>query len=197
MKKTIVKNNFLEISIETMTKKEYLELQKQFDNDEVFDNARKAFFEAHPDCPHPKPIEKLDLVMKKEFAREILAGTKKVEIRSYTDFYTSRLYDKDVLAYEEDHWDNELLRMQMIDFNDSVRAVKTIHFHDYGNTWYLDVECPDNNTVVLVDDQVKYLQEQYDFHDFDEELADLNSADATERPIYFYFAIGKILGTNL
>ena len=179
------------------TVEEYLELQKQFDNNEVFNAAREQFFADHPDCPRPKPIEKLDLVMRKEFANEIIAGTKTVEVRSYSDFYCSRLYDKKVLAYEEANWDDELLRMQMIDFNDSVRAVKTIHFHDYGKTWFLDIECIDNNTVIINDEQVGYLQEQYNCHEFDEELAELNAENASERPVYFYFAVGKILGTDL
>lgn len=180
-----------------MTMKEYLKLQKKFNDSEFFNQCRMEFFEAFPDCPRPKPIEKLDLVMRKEYAKEIMAGTKTVEVRSYSDFYVSRLYDKDVLDYEDKHWDDEVMRMMMVDFNDSVRAVRTIHFHDYGKTWYMDVECIDNNTVLINDEQVGYLQEEFDCHEFDEELADLNAAKATERPIYFYFAVGKILGTNL
>ena len=181
-----------------MTVNEYTELQNQFaNNTELFDRCREQFFKEHPDCPRPKMIERLDLIMKKEFALEILSGKKTVEIRKYTDHYCSRLYDKKVLAYEDEHWDDDVMRMQMIDFNDSVRGVKTIHFHDYGKTWFLDVECVDNNTVLLVDDQVKYLQDEFGFHEFDEMLADLNAQNATERPIYFYFAIGKVLATDL
>ena len=181
-----------------MTKKEYLKLQEKFNDDEaLFEQCRKEFFEAFPDCPRPKPIEKLDLVMRKEFAKEIIEGTKTVEIRNYTNFYTSRLYDKAVLAYEEEHWDDELMRMMMLDFNDSVRGVKTIHFHDYGKTWFLDVECDENNTVVITDDQVGYLQECFDCHEFDDMLAGLNAQNATERPIFFYFAVGEIIDTNL
>ena len=180
-----------------MTLEEYLKLQENFNDTDFFEQCRKEFFEAYPDCPRPKPIECLDLVMRKEFAKEIIAGTKTVEIRSYSDFYCNRLYDKVVSAYEEAHWDDQLMRMMMIDFNDSVRAVKTIHFHDYGKTWFLDVECIDNNTVLVNNEQVSFLQEEYDCHEFDEILAELNAENATERPIFFYFAVGKVLGTNL
>lgn len=197
MKQNAAKTGTPEISFENMTMEQYLELQKQFNDPDVYDKAREAFFKAHPDCPKPKPIERLDLIMRKEFAKEILAGTKTVEIRNYTEHYCNRLYDKKVLQYEEEHWDDELMKLQMIDFNDSVRAVETIHFHDYGKTWYLDVECIDNNTVLIVDEQVEQLQEEYDCHEFDEMLADLNAQKATERPIFFYFAVGKILGTDL
>lgn len=180
-----------------MTIKEYQKLQAQFSDPDVFEKARKQFFEEHPDCPRPKPVECLNLIMRREFAEEILAGTKKVEIRSYSLHYCDRLYDKEVLAYEDAHWDDELMRMQMIDFNDSVRAVKKIHFRNYNNSWFLDVECIDNNTVLLVDEQVKYLQDEYDCHEFDEELARLNKRRSEDRPVYFYFAVGRILAHNL
>lgn len=180
-----------------MTIEDYQKLRLQFGDEKVFEEARKNFFAEHPEVPRPKPIECLNLIMRKEFAEEILAGTKKVEIRAYSQHYCDRLYDKDVLAFEDAHWDDELLRMQMLDFNDSVRAVKKIHFHNYNNSWYLDVECPENNTVVVVDDQIKYLQDMYDCHEFDEDLERLNKMRAKDRPIYFYFVVDKILGTNL
>ena len=180
-----------------MTKEEYLVLQTKFADPSVFDAARKKFFEEHPDCPKPKPVECLNLIMRKEYAEEILAGTKTVEIRAYSQHYCDRLYDKDVLDYENAHWDDDLMRMQMIDFNDSVRAVKKIHFHNYNNSWFLDVECIDNNTVVVNNEQVGFLQDEYNCHEFDEMLADLNKRKAKDRPIFFYFAIGRILATDL
>ncbi len=180
-----------------MTIEDYKKLRERFNVPDVYTSARAVFFAEHPDCPRPKPIECLDLIMKKEYALQILAGTKRVEIRSYSEFYRNRLYDKAVLDYEDKHWDDELMRLQMLDFNDSVRAVKTIHFHDYGKTWFLDVECVENNTVLLVDDQVGYLRDEFDCHEFDEMLADLNRSGAKERPMYFYFAIDNVLSTNL
>lgn len=187
----------IHLKLQTMTAKDYLRFRAQYDDPDVFDFARAAFFAEHPDCPKPRPIERLDLIMKREYAQQIAEGKKLVEIRSYSEFYRNRLYDKAVLDYEDKHWDDELMKLQMLDFNDSVRAVKTIHFHDYNNSWFLDVECIENNTVVVNDDQVGYLQDEFGFHDFDEELAGLNKRKAKERPIFFYFAIGKIVGTNL
>ena len=180
-----------------MTKQEYLELQTKFADPAVFDAARKKFFEEHPDCPKPKPVECLNLIMRREFAEEILRGEKTMEVRSYSQHYADRLYDKEVLDYEDKHWDDEVMRMQMLDFNDSVRAVKKIHFHNYNNSWFLDVECIDNNTVVVNDDQVGFLRDEYNCHEFDEELERLNKRKAKERPIYFYFAIGRVLATDL
>lgn len=192
-----MKNEFKPVSFKDMTIEEYTLFQKQFDDPAAFEFYRNLFFEQRPDVPRPKRIKKLDLVMKKECALEILSGRKAVEIRKYSDFYVSRMYDKAVLDFEENNWDNELLRLQMLDFNDSVRAVETIHFHDYGKTWFLDVECTENNTVVLVDDQVEYLRDEFGFHEFDDELAELNARGEDKRPLYFYYVIGKILDTDL
>ena len=180
-----------------MNMNDYMDLRSRFSDPEVFEAARAKFFEEHPDCPRPVPVECLNLIMRREFAEEILSGQKRVEIRAYSQHYVDRLYDKAVIAYEDKHWDDPLMRQQMLDFNDSVRAVKKIHFHNYNNSWFLDVECIDNNTVLLVDEQVKYLQTEYGCHDFDEELERLNRRNAEERPIYFYFAVGQILDTNL
>ena len=180
-----------------MTIEEYIKLQSKFGDPKVFDEARNKFFEEHPDCPKPEPIDCLNLIMRREFAEAILKGEKTVEIRAYSQHYCDRLYDKKVLEYEDAHWDDDLMRKQMIDFNDSVRAVHKIHFHNYNNSWYLDVECVDNNTVIVIDDQVKYLQDEFNCHEFDEELAHLNKRNAKDRPIYFYFAVGKVLDTNL
>ena len=102
-----------------------------------------------------------------------------------------------MLAYEDKHWDDELMRMQIIDFTDSVRAVKKIHFHNYNNSWYLDVECVDNSTIIVNDEQVGYLRDVFGCHEFDDELAALNRCNAEDRPIYFYFAVGEVLCTNL
>ena len=162
-----------------MTTEEYLTQRSQFTPDSpVYEEARKKFLEEHPDCPKPKPIECLNLIMRREFAEQILS-------------------DKDMLAYEDKYWDDELMRMQIIDFTNSVRAVKKIHFHNYNNSWFLDVECVDNSTVIVNDEQVGYLRDEFGCHEFDEELTMLNRRKAEDRPIYFYFAVGQVISTNL
>ena len=181
-----------------MSIEEYLNQRSKFTPDSpVYERMRKELFKEHPDCPRPKPIECLNLIMRREFAEQILSGVKRVEIRAHTAHYINRLYDKDMLAYEDKYWDDELMRMQIIDFTDSVRAVKKIHFHNYNNSWFLDMECVDNSTVIVNDEQVGYLRDEFGCHEFDEELAMLNRLKAEDRPIYFYFAVGRVISTNL
>ena len=71
----------------------------KFKNVEEFAAARTKFFESHPDAPVAEDIECLNLVMKREYAEQILAGTKKLEFRDYKPFYVKKLIDPEVSDY--------------------------------------------------------------------------------------------------
>lgn len=64
-----------------------------FKTAEEYATARDEFFKSHPDAPIAKDVECLSLIMRREYAEQILAGTKKLEFRSYSDFYVKRLSD--------------------------------------------------------------------------------------------------------
>lgn len=181
----------------TMTLNEYQVLRAQYeDNEELFLAEQDRFFNEHTDCPRPHPIKRLSLVMKKEYAEEILTGTKTVEIRdAASKKYCDMLYDKAMLDYEEKHWDDELMRLQLIDFTSNVRPVLSIHFYTYNNSWSLDVECLDNGVMQVTRGQVQNLKDAYNSNEFDGMLADLEALQVPDedRPFFFYFAIGKIL----
>lgn len=171
-----------------MNEKEY---EAQFEADKA------KFFAEHPDCPKSEPIEVLNLIMRKEFAEQILNGTKKVEIRAYSKFYYDRLFDKKVLDWGDQHCTTDEMAADFVDFAEPLKKVKAIRFHNYDNTWFLDVECIENYQLAVVKEQVEYLQEAYDCHEFDELLSDLDKKKAKDRPMYFWFALGKVLDTNL
>ena len=161
-----------------------------------FDSRRESFFRKYPDCPVSEPIKSLSLVMRREYAEAIVRGEKKVEYRAYSQHYYDRLYDKKVVAYaskvaDEDMGDFYAFAMPM-------RIVEKVHFHPYNNSWWLDVECINNGTAIPCKDDVKFLEEEYG----DTELKDMQREfdsrnEATERPIFFFFALGKILESNL
>ena len=182
-----------------MTLEEYKNIRTQFDNEDIYNRERDRFFAEHPDCPKPKPIERLSLVMKKEFAQDILAGTKNIEIRdAESKKYCDMLYDKDMLAYEEKHWDDELMRLQLIDFTSNVRPVLSIHFYTYNNSWSMDVECTHNCVMQVTDEQVASIRDAFGSNEFDELLADLNAHNIPEerRPYFFYFVVGDVQERN-
>lgn len=179
-----------------MTLEEYKVVRTNFDNPEIYKKEMDRFFAEHPECPIVQPIEKLSLVMKKEFALEILAGTKTLEIRdAESKKYQDMLYDKEMLAYEEKHWDDELMRLQLIDFTSNVRPVMSIHFYTYNNSWSLDVECVNNGVMQVTNEQVDTLRKLYKSNEFDDLLADLNAKRVPneDRPYFFYFAVGDII----
>ena len=84
-----------------------------------------------------EPIKVLNLIMKKEFAKQILEGTKEIEWRVFSPFYESRLIDDKVLEFKSLHLDNDDITYCVSD----IRHPKVIHFHNYNNSWMLDVEC--------------------------------------------------------
>lgn len=154
--------------------------------------AEKVFFENHPDAPKAKEVECLNLIMKKEFAEQILSGEKKVEFRTFSEHYVKRLYDRDVLNYIDEHAEEDA-----VEFMDCMRPIKKIHFHNYNNSWFLDVEVQEAGECAATKPWVKIFNEEFDCHELDQITKDLDKRKDPNRPLFFYFVIGKILETNI
>ena len=82
-------------------------------------------------------------------------------------------------------------------FCNDIRQVKRIHFHNYNNSWFLDIECDYNDAFSITKKDIAFLQDQYGCHDFDSDLARFEARGEEHRPWLFYFVCGKVLGTNL
>ena len=167
----------------------------KFKNIEEFAAARAKFFESHPDAPVAEDIECLNLVMKCEYAEQILAGTKKLEFRDYKPFYIKKLIDPDVADYVQEHIDDD----EVLTFCNDIRQVGKIHFYNYNRSWYLDVEVTFNDAFCINKMDVERLQKQYGCHDFDDDLKQMEATKVPdeERPWLFFFVCGKVLGTDL
>lgn len=164
-----------------------------FKNVDEFAAARAKFFESHPDAPVAENVECLNLVMKREYAEQILAGTKKLEFREYKPFYIKKLIDNDVADYIQEHIDDDDVMM----FCHDIRQVQKIHFYNYNRSWFLDVEVTFNDAFCINKHDIEFLQKEYGCHDFDDDLDFYEKNNIKQRPYLFYFVIGKVLGTDL
>ena len=121
--------------------------------------------------------EAFDLIMRKQFAWDILEGRKRVEFRDTTKFYMKR-FVKDLEKSE--------LR----------EDVRCIHFHDYGNTWYLDVVIEYICVRSLIPRDIDFFH-KYGHHEYDEEIKANEGKTAGEAGYLFCLPILAVLSTNL
>ena len=128
--------------------------------------------------------EAFDLIMRKEFAWDILEGRKKAEFRNLSAFYIKRFLEP---------------RKTLQDTFDAFvpkEGVAYVHFHDYGNTWYLDVRLNDLMFLSVHPDCLDTLHSLgcYEFDEMAKENAGKTAADV---PQFFALKIYSVLGTNL
>ena len=163
-----------------------------------WDKDKREFLKRYPLCPDAEDIEVLNLLMLRKNANEILKGNKSVELRIYSELHCNRLYDKNVLNFLNRHEGNKEVQQALEQgFIEPLRMVNKIHFHNYTNSWFLDVECKANDTMALIPSDVKFLQDSFGFHELDKPLRDMEARKEKKRPVYFWFALGDVIDTSL
>lgn len=155
-------------------------------------------------------IERLDLTLRRVYAEQIVAGTKKVEYRWPIPFWNSKLENEEVAQFIEKREDEfkQIIDEHFSDINPEdlsdntiaqilpmIKRVHTIHFHNYNpNGWRLDVECTYNN-FCTPDNVGREWLHSFGSYEQDEEFDEWerNNTPIEEREGYYFFAIGKIL----
>ena len=145
------------------------------------------FYRKYPDCPRPEPLDRLALTLERDKAEMIVAGTKTVEFRDFTPFYHSRLYDKAVMKWIDDHGNDESISDEDFFCANPVRPVRSIHFYNYSKTLSLDVAVKETGIVSLTEEGIQMLHERFNCHELDEnyEYCKANAISESERPLYF------------
>lgn len=137
-----------------------------------------------------KEVEAYHLVMKKENALDIFKGKKKVEIRHQSPRFETMFFDKEKADFYLKHRDDELFNGTI---NDCFKDTKYIHFTNYNGSWHLDVEVEKITLEMLTKEAVEYLNEEYDFHDLDNDWQQFENVDWQEVPGFFALGLGKIV----
>ena len=59
--------------------------------------------------------------------------------------------------------------------------------------WYLDVSIDNIGIASMIEEDIKWLNETYDFHDFDNEWQQFVGKPDDEIPYFYYLGIEKVL----
>lgn len=184
-----------------MAKKKENTMTEQQMAEEFIANQNK-FYELYPDCPKPEPIPCLNLILKREYAEEILCGRKKFEWREFSEYYVNRLCEMKFYDYCDAHQDDEVFN-DMMQYATSVRDVEKVLFHDYNGEWFLEVEVLAVHDVFATLDNAKYFVDTFNCHDLDKEaafcarkIANGTMAEGEETE-FFALELGDVLNTNL
>lgn len=132
-----------------------------------------------------KEYEAYDLVMRRENAQAIIDGKKQVEIRSFNSHYMGLFYDKE----KRKSFDASDMSAE-----EPFKDIKFVRFHNYNYSWYLDVQIDEIGSVILDKEGIGGLQEDFNFHELDDELERYKDTPADEIPLVFYLHIKKIVG---
>ena len=167
-------------------------------SDEEYFLAMDEFISRY-NAPQCEPIKQLDLLLSREEADEILLGKRKTVVRPFNDQYFDCLTDYHVDEWMTAHRDSFGMDMEAFtEFMCATRPVEKIHFHDEQNTWYIDVTCRENALIPATRINIQDLNDRFGCIDLNRLFMEVaNGKEAhSEPPLYYYFAIGDIIGTE-
>lgn len=136
-----------------------------------------------------KQVEAYSLVMKKEYADEIIKGTKTLEIRNYTPFYDNMFTDREQVKMNE-----QLIKEGKEDETViPLKGIEYIVFSNYDKTWRLIVRIDNIGVSAIDEEDLQFLAEDYNFHDFDADIQKYESLEYEDKPMFYYLHVAEII----
>ena len=152
----------------------------------------------HREITKPREIKVLDLLIDKETAKDILLGIKDLDYRPYEYGYNKLLLSDNVLTALSKYKDDPAViaacdGWEVKDVLDPIRIVRSIHYHDESNEWFMDVKV-DHNDLILVDNNA-CISMYEDFQDTTLfEMIDEQGEEYGKVPLYtYYFVLGELI----
>lgn len=135
-------------------------------------------------------IEAYSLIMRKENALDILNGKKTIETRMISSKYEKMFTDFKQLEK------NERLRKAGRE-NECQSILRTdieaVHFYSTGSSWTLDVAIDEIGIGEITEEGIKFMHEEFDFHDFDEQLEEFKKNPPEELPLFYYLHLCEVI----
>ena len=135
-------------------------------------------------------VEAYSLIMTKANALDILIGKKVIEARKLSSKYEKMFTNFKQLE------ENERLRKEGRE-NECQPILRTdieaIHFYSTGAPWFLDVAIDEIGIGEVTEEGIKFMHEEFDFHDFDEQLEEFKKNPPEEIPLFYYLHISEVI----
>ena len=136
-------------------------------------------------------VEAYPLLMKKENALDILNGKKCIETRKlsakYEKMFTNFEQVKENERLRKDGREDECKPILRTD-------IEAIHFYSTGAQWTLDVAIYEIGIGEITDEGIRFMHEEFDFHEFDEQLEEFKNNKPEELPLFYFLHICEIIG---
>lgn len=135
-------------------------------------------------------VEAYSLIMTKANALDILNGKKVIEARKLSSKYEKMFTNFKQLE------ENERLRKEGRE-NECQPILRTdieaIHFYSTGAPWFLDVAIDEIGIGEVTEEGIKFMQEEFGFHEFDEQLEEFKKNPPEEIPLFYYLHISEVI----
>ncbi len=135
-------------------------------------------------------VEVYSLIMTKANALDILNGKKVIEARKLSSKYEKMFTNFKQLE------ENERLRKEGRE-NECQPILRTdieaIHFYSTGAPWFLDVAIDEIGIGEVTEEGIKFMQEEFGFHEFDEQLEEFKKNPPEEIPLFYYLHISEVI----